>query len=74
MNISCYAFKAEWFWNNFSKINKENNVQKEYYLTDLWQIASEHNEKVESINIDPKEALGADSKEELEILNGLMIQ
>ncbi|MBP6060818.1 MAG: NTP transferase domain-containing protein [Candidatus Pacebacteria bacterium] len=71
LNISCYAFNAHWFWNNFSKIDKESNVQKEYYLTDLWQIASESNEKVESITIDPREALGADSKEELETLEKL---
>jgi bifunctional UDP-N-acetylglucosamine pyrophosphorylase/glucosamine-1-phosphate N-acetyltransferase len=72
LNISCYAFEAKWFWENYSKIDKNTNVQKEYYITDLWQIASENNEKVESISISPEEALGANSKEELEILEKMI--
>ena len=73
LNISCYAFNAKWLWDNFIKIDKNKNVQKEYYLTDLWQIASENREKIESIQIDPDEALSVNSKEELEILEKFVI-
>ena len=49
------------------------DAQKEYYLTDLVKIAMEEKEKIESVNIDDAtEALGANSKEELEILEGLI--
>jgi bifunctional N-acetylglucosamine-1-phosphate-uridyltransferase/glucosamine-1-phosphate-acetyltransferase GlmU-like protein len=71
LNVSCYVFDAEWLWNNFKKIENNTNIQKEYYLTDLWQIASENGDKIDSITIDPKEALGANTKEELEMLEKL---
>jgi bifunctional UDP-N-acetylglucosamine pyrophosphorylase/glucosamine-1-phosphate N-acetyltransferase len=68
VNVSLYAFNTKWLWENYKKINSHNNAQKEYYLTDLWQIASQNGDKMESVQIDPAEALGANSKEELEIL------
>jgi bifunctional UDP-N-acetylglucosamine pyrophosphorylase/glucosamine-1-phosphate N-acetyltransferase len=67
VNAGCYAFEAKWLWKNLIKI-KNNNIQKEYYLTDLFQIASKNKNKIEAIKIEPHEALGANSKEELEIL------
>jgi len=72
VNAGCYIFNAEWLWNNLEKIKNE-NVQKEYYLTDLFHIASENKEKVETITIEPHEALGANTKEELEILENFSI-
>ena len=73
LNVSCYAFNAKWIWDNFAKIDKNKNVQKEYLLTDLWQIAGENGEKVETITIEPLEALGVNSKEELEILEKIIV-
>lgn len=67
VNAGCYIFKADWLWENLTKI-KNTNIQNEYYLTDLFKIASENNEKIETVKIEPKEALGANTKEELEIL------
>jgi bifunctional UDP-N-acetylglucosamine pyrophosphorylase/glucosamine-1-phosphate N-acetyltransferase len=67
VNAGCYMFKANWLWKNLTKI-KNDNIQNEYYLTDLFKIASEENEKIETVQIEPKEALGANTKEELEIL------
>ncbi|MFA6256794.1 MAG: NTP transferase domain-containing protein [Candidatus Paceibacterota bacterium] len=68
VNVSCFAFKASWLWENLQKIDREKNVQNEYYLTDLWEETSATNEKIGSIEVNPREALGANSKEELEIL------
>ena len=68
VNVSCFAFKAPWLWENLENLDQNTNVQKEYYLTDLWEMASASGEKVESMQLDPREALGANSKEELEIL------
>ncbi len=67
VNAGCYIFNAKWLWNNLKKI-KNNNIQNEYYLTDLIKIAMDENEKIETIQIEPKEALGANTKEELETL------
>ena len=67
VNAGCYAFDARWLWQNLKKL-KNDNTQKEYYLTDLFKIASQNNEKVENIEIEPHEALGANTKEELETL------
>ena len=67
VNAGCYVFNAEWLWKNLEKI-KNNNIQKEYYLTDLLAIASKNKERICTVKIEPKEALGANTKEELEIL------
>jgi len=63
----CYVFDAKWLWKNIQKI-KNNNSKNEYYLTDLFQIASDEKEKIETIEMKPLEALGANSREDLEIL------
>jgi bifunctional UDP-N-acetylglucosamine pyrophosphorylase/glucosamine-1-phosphate N-acetyltransferase len=71
VNAGCYIFDAEWLWVNLEKINNE-NAQKEYYLTDLIPIALKQEDKVESILIAPREALGVNSKEELEIVKKML--
>ena len=73
LNILCFALETKWLWNNLKKINRSGKEQKEYYLTDLIQIAGETEAKIESIKIEPEEALGANSKEELEILEKLIL-
>lgn len=67
VNTGCYIFDAKWLWHNLGKI-KNINSQKEYYLTDLFHIAFENREKIETLKIKPHEALGANTKEELETL------
>lgn len=67
VNAGSYAFDAKWLWENLEKI-KNNNIQNEYYLTDLLHLASKEEEKVEAIQIESHEALGANTKEELKIL------
>ncbi len=70
VNAGYYIFNASWLWKNLEKI-KNNNIQKEYYLTDLVQISKDNKDKIETVNINLREALGANSKEELEILEHL---
>ncbi|MES2023281.1 MAG: NTP transferase domain-containing protein [Patescibacteria group bacterium] len=72
VNAGCYVFDAQWLWKNLEEIKNENS-QKEYYITDLFHIAAKNNEKIETVEINPREALGANSKEELEILEGFSI-
>ena len=67
VNAGSYVFDAKWLWKNIKKIKNE-NAQKEYYLTDLIKIATEEKVRIKSIDIDAREALGANSKEELDTL------
>ncbi|MCF7834334.1 MAG: NTP transferase domain-containing protein [Candidatus Pacebacteria bacterium] len=68
----CYVFDAKWLWQNLNKV-KNKNVQKEYYLTDLVKIANDQKEKIGNYKIDNREALGANSKEELEVLEKFVV-
>jgi|SRR3989344_898135 len=73
LNIGCYIFDSEWLWKNLEKIENK-NAQQEYYVTDLIPLAIKDSELVEGIQIDSKEAMGANTKEELEILEKLAAQ
>lgn len=68
VNTGYYCFSSQWLWDNLKELNN-NNAQGEYYLTDLIKIAIDNNKKISSINIEPKEALGINTKEDLEIAN-----
>jgi len=72
VNAGCYMFNAKWLWQNLKKIKNE-NAQNEYYLTDLFKIAGENKEKIESVIIEAHEALGANTKEELERLEKFVV-
>src|SRR3989344_2707682 len=67
LNPSYFCFKADWLWHNLKKI-KNNNARGEYYLTDLPHIAKENGEKIATVMIEPIEALGANTPEQLAIL------
>ncbi|MEK7564309.1 MAG: NTP transferase domain-containing protein [Patescibacteria group bacterium] len=67
VNITTYIFNGPWLWENLSKLKNE-NAQNEYYLTDLIHLATEQNEIIATITIDNKEAIGINTKEELEIV------
>ncbi|MEI7709731.1 MAG: NTP transferase domain-containing protein [bacterium] len=67
VNPCYFCFEASWLWSRLKTLSK-NNAQQEYYLTDLIKIAMGEKERIGSVEIDPREALGANSKEELAIL------
>ncbi len=72
VNPCYFCFEAKWLWAKVKTL-KNYNAQKQYYLTDLVKLAMQEKIKIESISINPKEALGANSKEELEILEGIAV-
>ncbi len=72
VNAGCYIFEAKWLWDNLKKIGNK-NAEQEYYITDLLPIAYSNGVLVETVQIDPEEAMGANSKEELEILERLAV-
>lgn len=69
VNPGYYCFKADWLWQNLNKLNT-NNAQKEYYLTDLIALALEQG--IETVEIEPKEALGVNTPEQLESIAKLV--
>ncbi len=73
VNPAIYAFDSAWLWENIDKL-KNQNSQQEYYLTDLIKIACEQGEKIETAPLaSVLEVMQPNSKEELEILEGLIV-
>ncbi len=70
VNPAYMCFDARWMWEHLHKL-KNNNAQSEYYLTDLVSMAFEEKQKISSISINPKEALGVNTKEQLELIQNL---
>jgi len=70
VNPAYMCFNATWMWNHLHLL-KNNNNQNEYYLTGLVGMAFSEHQKIESISIDPKEALGVNTKEQLEQINNI---
>ncbi len=66
LNPSLFCFKSDWLWGAIAQL-KNNNVQKEYYLTDLVGLAISQNKKIASLAIDPLECIGVNTPEELRI-------
>ncbi len=70
LNPCYYCFNAEWLWKHLHSL-ENNNAQKEYYLTDLVSVATGEGQKIPLISIEPKEALGINTREHLERLHRL---
>jgi bifunctional UDP-N-acetylglucosamine pyrophosphorylase/glucosamine-1-phosphate N-acetyltransferase len=63
-NVSAYCFEAAWLWENLTRIQL--SAKKEYYLTDLVEIAVKQGYKVETLVVpDPAEALGINTRVDL---------
>jgi bifunctional UDP-N-acetylglucosamine pyrophosphorylase/glucosamine-1-phosphate N-acetyltransferase len=71
VNPGFMCFNKAWLLENIAKL-KDDNKQKEYYLTDLVKIAFEAGQPVGTIAIGPAEAMGINSLAELEIASSLL--
>lgn len=72
VNPGFYCFRSGWLWKNLKKL-KNNNAQREYYLTDLIKLAILAKERVGTTIINPKEAVGVNTKEQLVYATKLLI-
>ncbi|MFH1236514.1 MAG: NTP transferase domain-containing protein [Parcubacteria group bacterium] len=70
INPGFYCFDGSWLLEHIDKIGNE-NVQGEFYLTDLIKTAFDEKKKIATLPIPPEEAVGVNSREELEIANQL---
>ena len=70
LNPCYYCFDATWLWNHLHSLENK-NAQKEYYLTDLVQIAVSEKQTIPLVSIEPKEALGVSTQEHLAFLHTL---
>lgn len=72
VNPALYAFDSVWLWENIDKLKNENS-QGEYYLTSLIKIAKEQEKLIEAVPVkNIIEGFQPNSREELEILEGLL--
>jgi bifunctional UDP-N-acetylglucosamine pyrophosphorylase / glucosamine-1-phosphate N-acetyltransferase len=71
VNPGIMRFNRTWLWENVDQLTNS-NVQKEYYLTDMVKLAFEQNKEVGGLLIEPLEAMGINSQEELKIAESLI--
>ncbi len=67
INPGFYAFRIDWLRDSLSKV-RPNNIQGEYYLTDVIKMA----DSIAEVEIGLFEAMGLNSKEEVEYAEGLI--
>lgn len=64
-NTGFYIVNANWLWENLKKIKSE-NAQKEYYLTDIIELAKEQGKRIIAMPVgEEEEALGINNPEQL---------
>jgi bifunctional UDP-N-acetylglucosamine pyrophosphorylase/glucosamine-1-phosphate N-acetyltransferase len=68
VNVGFMAFNKQWAFRHLAEL-KNDNSQGEYYLTDLVKIAFEEGIKIHSVQMNEKEALGANTKEQLDLMH-----
>ncbi len=71
VNPGFYCFDRNWVCDNIDEL-KNDNKQKEYYLTDLIGLAFAQNYKINTITIGPRQAVGINSPEELAVAESLV--
>ncbi len=71
VNPAYFCFSRAWLEKAINEINNE-NVQKEYYLTDLVKQAFKENKQIADVVISAEEALGANTKEEITTIEALV--
>jgi len=65
LSTCIYCFKTDWLFDHLARLDTD-NAQGEYYLTDLVGMAVEERVGISTAHIDAEEAIGINSKEDLE--------
>ncbi|NCU39356.1 hypothetical protein EOL99_00405 [Candidatus Falkowbacteria bacterium] len=70
VNPGFMCFDKKWLFENIDKLQDDNKAH-EFYLTDMIKIAFLQNHQIETLAINPQEAMGINSPKELEIASNL---
>lgn len=70
INLGFMCFNKEWLFSNIDKL-QNNNKAHEFYLTDMVKIAVNQGYIIGALPIEPREAMGINSLEELKIAEDL---
>jgi len=73
VNPALFCFDNSWLWKNIQQL-KNQNEQQEYYLTDLIKIATSQKIRINSLEINPREAVGINSQAEATVAENLINQ
>jgi len=73
VNPALYCFDTKWLWSHIDQV-KNYNAKKEFYLTDLVELAVAQGHEVASMSIAPEEAVGINTQEERMIAEKLLTQ
>jgi bifunctional UDP-N-acetylglucosamine pyrophosphorylase/glucosamine-1-phosphate N-acetyltransferase len=73
VNPAYFVFDAAWMWEKLNELKNENS-QQEYYLVDLPEMAFKEGKKIITHKIPMIEALGANTKAQLELIEKLFDQ
>lgn len=71
VNPGFYAFKVDWLRQALEKVTPA-NAQGEYYLTDVIRMATEAGNAIGEVKIEPFEAMGLNTKVEIEYAESLI--
>ncbi len=71
VNPAYFCLDKKWMLEKLHLL-KNNNAQEEYYLTDLVKIAFNEGLTIESVQINEKEALGANTVDQLKVLESFL--
>lgn len=71
VNPSFFCFRSQWLWPNVGCLQAVNALG-EFYLTDLLGLAVAEGMAVHTVPVEPREALGANTPEELATLESLL--
>ncbi len=70
VNSGVYCFRADWLFEQLKYVNT-NNAQSEFYLTDVVKMALEREETVNTVLLNPQEAIGVTTQEDIKVLESL---
>ena len=71
INLGFMCFNKDWLFTNIDAL-KDDNKAHEFYLTDMVKIAFSQGHKIDTLPIEPREAMGINSPDELHIAEALI--
>lgn len=72
LNTGQYCFDAQWLFEHLPLLNTQ-NVQGEFYLTDMIKLALESGKKVITVAINPEQTIGVSTPEDLQLAQQFVV-